>query len=1402
MRLAFYHAETFNQDISNWDVSNIDDMEFMFQDAYAFNQPIGSWNVSNVEYMGRMFRRAYAFNQDLSSWDVSKVGDFSSMFWEATSFNQPLNSWNMSNAHQTNYMFYGATSFNQPLDSWDMSGVLRAGGMFRGATSFNQDIGMWNTSSLIEMSQMFYNASSFNQDISGWDVSGVANFSYVFARATAFNQDIGSWDTSSATNMRAMFNIASSFNQDISGWDVSNVTDMSYMFAYASSFNQPLDIWNTSSVQTLEQTFAVASDFNQPLDSWDVSSVLNMSFTFAQATSFDQPLNSWDTSSVTTMNNMFGGASLFNQDLDAWNTGNVTDMYAMFASATMFNGLVGTWDTSSVVDMGAMFRQAISFNQDVGSWDVSSVVDMGDLFYAAMSFNQDISSWNTSSVTDMNAMFYLAGSFNQPIGGWDVSNVTDMYWMFGMAILFNQDIGGWDMSSVTQAYSMFNGASDFNQNLSTWDVSGITNMDGMFNLATDFDQDLSGWDVSNVTTMDIMFNYSGLSTDNYDALLNGWNAQSLQSSVNFGVEELTYCTAETSRNNMVSSDGWAITGDSKQCPVDAPINIETEYQTNPINITAVNPILGAEYDNSNLPHTSDTHYDKLADPHGAPDGHATKVYTSSDVYQLDQYSLEDPAASFDNTGEPVSAVTYYMTSLSGCRKLDITVDGVSDTIFTEVCSNGGGTVSTTNGQQPNNSPWDWDAVRDLMFTLELRRAFGTYDGAVTQIYVRVDYGGSTPGSVYLYLDSDVIKGIDNVFPNTGGPGIETATAYQVQVIKRGGNWSAPLWDSGKIGTAVAEGDRQERVYGGAALLSDGSIYYQRWRFWDSTDAEGKWSDGTDFWAMDASDLYTPDTPTINGPTSGETGTDYTFDVSANNISPEALFETIGLAAGYHFDEGAGSIANDDSTYANDGTLGAGVTWTTGQYGTGGLYFNGASNSYVTVPDDPSLNFSNAFTLEAWVKTDSQSNPGGFASIISRQNNYGDYGGYGLGLYYGEGGNPDHSSVIFYITKDTGGYYYAWPFDVIEAGTWNHLVGTWDNREMTLYINGEIVDYGVASFDMGQTANNLYIGGDPDTGNVASPIEFLGVIDEPRVYSRALSHEEVIEHWLGNPIVGGQVRYGLDWNMDATVDEWLPTNVPIDQYVAAGTIQSTTTSWGTDGTKTFQAQTENSQGLLSGWATHMIDLSSAALPPAPVITFNATSPISSGNNTTLWWNATDATTCTASGGTGSDGWGGSVPTSDPGSSFGPISADTTYTLTCDGPGGTTINSVVVTVNAPQCSDGIDNDGDGRFDDGGGDPDLADYACYDMSGVYQPSASSEHNDPACADGIDNDLDRLTDMQDAGCHTDYDVLNSGSYAGWVNTENTCNVPTVGGEIICDSDETFGVCPTDCDEYRNTEF
>ena len=156
---ALFYYSSFNGDISEWDVSNVENMNHMF-DTSKFtgkNGDISNWDASKVKSMGYMFYGS-SFNGDISNWDVSKVEDMEFMFSKSkfTCENGDISNWDVSNVKNMNHMFYGS-SF----------------------TGENGDISKWNVSNVEDMSSMFKN-SKFKGDISNWNVSNVKYMNDIF----------------------------------------------------------------------------------------------------------------------------------------------------------------------------------------------------------------------------------------------------------------------------------------------------------------------------------------------------------------------------------------------------------------------------------------------------------------------------------------------------------------------------------------------------------------------------------------------------------------------------------------------------------------------------------------------------------------------------------------------------------------------------------------------------------------------------------------------------------------------------------------------------------------------------------------------------------------------------------------------------------------------------------------------------------------------------------------------------------------------------------------------------------------------------------------------------------------------------------------------------------------------
>ena len=81
----------------------------------SFNADISTWDVSLSEQFGMTFKNAKSFNVDLSSWDFSTSTNFAMTFDGATSFNQDVSKWNINPSIivSTTWMFRDTSSFDQ-----------------------------------------------------------------------------------------------------------------------------------------------------------------------------------------------------------------------------------------------------------------------------------------------------------------------------------------------------------------------------------------------------------------------------------------------------------------------------------------------------------------------------------------------------------------------------------------------------------------------------------------------------------------------------------------------------------------------------------------------------------------------------------------------------------------------------------------------------------------------------------------------------------------------------------------------------------------------------------------------------------------------------------------------------------------------------------------------------------------------------------------------------------------------------------------------------------------------------------------------------------------------------------------------------------------------------------------
>jgi hypothetical protein len=237
-------------------------------------------------------------------------------------------------------------------------------------------------------------------------------------------------------------------------------------------------------------------------------------------------------------------------------------------------------------------------------------------------------------------------------------------------------------------------------------------------------------------------------------------------------------------------------------------------------------------------------------------------------------------------------------------------------------------------------------------------------------------------------------------------------------------------------------------------------------------------------------------------TSAALGSSVGFTVS---LGPASAPPAAGLVLALGFDEASGTVAVDSSSSAKNGAIREAVR-VPGKFGSA-LKFDGV-NDWVTVTDTTAspLDLTTGMTLEAWVNPTAMS---GWNTVMYKERGI---AGAGLLCYalYAHDGAPEAAG-----TPNPAGYLRLTPvLDTTDSGvrgtsriplnTWTHLATTYDGTNQRFYVNGVLVQTVVNPGAMVQSNGALRIG-----GNNSSFYEFFqGLIDEVRVYNRALSAAEI------------------------------------------------------------------------------------------------------------------------------------------------------------------------------------------------------------------------------------------------------------------------------------------------------
>ncbi|MGZ8452580.1 MAG: PQQ-dependent sugar dehydrogenase [Candidatus Binatia bacterium] len=204
-----------------------------------------------------------------------------------------------------------------------------------------------------------------------------------------------------------------------------------------------------------------------------------------------------------------------------------------------------------------------------------------------------------------------------------------------------------------------------------------------------------------------------------------------------------------------------------------------------------------------------------------------------------------------------------------------------------------------------------------------------------------------------------------------------------------------------------------------------------------------------------------------------------------------------VVAAYSFNEGVGNTINDASGNGNHGSI-VSAAWVSGRY-SDALDSDG-SGDFIVVPDNATLDLGSTGTIEAWVRPASLNQWQGIIAKGNASLNYA-LGITDANLAVCSLGNIPTELAVLSTTP-------------ISSHAFQHLACSWDGTTLALYIDAILNNSVAQTRAPAANAAPLYIG-----QFAANTDRFDGVIDEVRIYNRALSQAE-INFDMNTPIIDG------------------------------------------------------------------------------------------------------------------------------------------------------------------------------------------------------------------------------------------------------------------------------------------
>jgi surface protein len=490
----FISCSVFNQDVSNFDTSNVTTMEEMFRGCSVFNQDVSHFNIEKVLNMTDMFLGSgldeINYSLLLLSWAAQNEpsnltfhagsADYYSGNVEAAKLALEANGWTITDG---NVIIDNAVP-TVVLSDDNPDLIVRDPDTNRITATFNEEMTSAPTISIDVstgadadiITASMTNSGDYKSWTYDWDVP--AGHTGDTAQVTVAGMDLAGNAYAGGNNINyAIYNtppmtitvdtsldagktVSIRLFGSVSGvdiyWGDTNTTNVgstanTYTHTYGADNTYTISISGSFTGYGWEANVPTAANVKciTGVTSWGDYGITSLSGAFRDHVNFNnipdtEPLN------VTNMSNMFYNATAFNQDISNWAVNNVTDFTDMFSgigglSTRHYDALLTSWQND------VLTGKTISVNNSKYSFGTSADV--------ARTYIDDDLAWTITDGGSINpnAVWNSGGSANTftDEGNWDISKGISNEWNLTFAT--TSDAITWDILPTQNNISLNTG---------------------------------------------------------------------------------------------------------------------------------------------------------------------------------------------------------------------------------------------------------------------------------------------------------------------------------------------------------------------------------------------------------------------------------------------------------------------------------------------------------------------------------------------------------------------------------------------------------------------------------------------------------------------------------------------------------------------------------------------------------------------------------------------------------------------------------------------------------------------------------------------------------------------------------------------------------------------------------